>query len=534
MNRVLSSAILTLSGAESLYALNLPLDGFQHLSQFDGNEHFPIYLLARRSKPLKPYLEPCDVDSRLIASSRRNPPHYAMSRRALLERLGWLSLGAPLASTCLGLLETGAEAEGTPQRFTEPAPPPNPTPLTPEDDQFLNDVEHANFLFFWEQANPQTGLIKDRCNVRANDTSLAASIASVGFGLTAICIGVQRGFVSEQDARVRVLSTLSFIWHKLPTHRGFFYHFANINTGERVWDSEISSVDTAMMLCGALMCHQFFDDKDIRDMSHAIFDRVEWGWLAEDTTLLSHGWTPEMGFIHSRWDYYSELMMMYLLGMGSVSHPLASDAWFAWKRTEFEYDGLRYIGSFAPLFVHQYSQAWFDFRNKRDRFADYFQNSIIATDVHRRFCIELNPQFSDYSNALWGITASDSARGYVAWGGPPAMGPIDGTVVPAATGGSLPFLPTACMRVLRTIHDHYPNAWCRYGFVDAFNPLTNWYDTDVVGIDTGITMLMAENARGGFVWDTFMKNPEAKRGMDAAGFKPDAPAPAPPAQPAKG
>ena len=206
------------------------------------------------------------------------------------------------------------------------------------------------------------------------------------------------------------------------------------------------------------------------------------------------GWRPELGFIPSRWDLYSELMMMYLLGMGSQSYPLESEAWLAWKRTIFEYDGLRYIGSFAPLFVHQYSQAWFDFRGKRDHFADYFENSVIATEVHRRFCVELHSQFSDYSDALWGITASDSPQGYVVWGGPPAMGPIDGTVVPAAAGGSLPFLPSATMRVLRTIHDRYPKAWCRYGFVDAFNPLTDWYDTDVIGIDTGITMLMAENA----------------------------------------
>ena len=176
--------------------------------------------------------------------------------------------------------------------------------------------------------------------------------------------------------------------------------------------------------------------------------------------------------------------------------------------------------SFAPLFVHQYSQAWFDFRDKRDRYADYFKNSIIATEVHRRFCLDLASQFPDYSEDLWGITASDSPKGYVIWGGPPATGPIDGTVVPCATGGSLPFLPQETIRVLHTIKNRYGNrAWNRYGFVDAFNPLTNWYDTDVVGIDTGITMLMAENARTGFVWETFMKNPEAKRGMQRAGFK---------------
>jgi hypothetical protein len=436
-----------------------------------------------------------------------------------------LSLGLPISQT--GMLPLFGESpieqqEPQPQKseqHTSPAPSPAPTVLSPEDDQFLNELEHANFLFFWEQANPATGLTKDRCNVRTNDTTVAASIASTGFGLTAICIGEKRSFVSHADARRRVLDSLSFIWHKLPTHRGFFYHFANINTGERIWDSEASSVDTAMLLCGVLTCRQHFQDKDIGDLAHAIFDRVDWTWLSEDTTLLSHGWKPELGFIPSRWDLYSELMMMYLLGLGSTSHPLKSDAWFAWKRSVFEYDGLRYIGSFAPLFVHQYSQAWFDFRGKRDRYADYFKNSVIATDVHRRFCIELNPQFSDYSNALWGITASDSEKGYVVWGGPPAMGPIDGTIVPAAPGGSIPFLPDATMRVLRTIHDHYPNAWSRYGFVDAFNPLTEWYDTDVVGIDTGITMLMAENARSGFVWDTFMKNPEAQRGMANAGFK---------------
>jgi hypothetical protein len=441
-------------------------------------------------------------------------------RRRLLRQMAGLSLGLPLAhAKALPVLAPAAPQHERTQPHANPATPPEPTSLSPQDEQFLDEVEHANFLFFWEQGNPATGLIKDRCNVRVQDSSTAASIASTGFGLTAICIGEKRGYVSRSEARLRVIQALSFLWHKLPTHRGFFYHFANINTGERMWDSEVSSVDTAMLLCGILTCREHFQDETISQLAHAIFDRVEWTWLSEDTTLLSHGWTPELGFIPSRWDLYSELMMMYLLGMGSSSHPLNSDAWFAWKRNVFEYDGLRYIGSFAPLFVHQYSQAWFDFRGKRDRYADYFQNSVIATDVHRRFCLELNEQFVDYTNALWGITASDSEKGYVAWGGPPAMGPIDGTVVPAATGGSLPFLPNATMRVLRTIHDHFPKAWSRYGFVDAFNPLTDWYDSDVIGIDTGITMLMAENARTGFVWETFMKNPEAQRGMTMAGFK---------------
>jgi hypothetical protein len=439
------------------------------------------------------------------------------SRRELLRKIAVIGLAAPFSPSVSTPLD--ALAIRQPRGETVPESDSGAVSFGPRDEQLLDDLEHSAFLFFWEQCNPQTGLIKDRCNVRTKDTATAASIASTGFGLTAICIGEKRGFVSYAEARLRVIKSLSFLWHKLPTHRGFFFHFANMDTGERMWDSEVSSVDTAILLCGVLTCLQHFKDKTITDLANAIFDRVDWTWVAEDTSIVSHGWTPELGFISSRWDFYSELMMIYLLGLGSASHPLKSEAWFAWKRTIFEYDGMRYVGSFAPLFVHQYSQAWFDFRHKRDQFADYFQNSILATDVHRRFCLELNGQFSDYSNALWGITASDSEHGYVAWGGPPAMGPIDGTIVPAAAGGSLPFLPDATLRVLRTIHDYYPRAWCRYGFVDAFNPLTEWYDTDVIGIDIGITMLMAENARTGFVWDTFMQNPVAQRGMANAGFK---------------
>jgi hypothetical protein len=405
------------------------------------------------------------------------------------------------------------------QNANQTAPSPS-RPLSQEDEQLLEELEKTNFLYFWEQANPQTGMVKDRSNANSADTGVVASIAATGFGLTALCIGQKRNFVSLPDARERVLVTLRFLWKKLPTHRGFFYHFANINTGERVWDSEVSSVDTAILLCGILTCRQHFARySEISNLAHEIFNRVDWTWLSEDTSLLPQGWTPEIGFLPYRWDYYSELMMMYLLGLGSFSHPLREETWNAWKRTTFEYDGLRYIGSFAPLFVHQYSQAWFDFRGKRDKYADYFENSRIATEVHRRFCLELRKRFPDYSEDLWGITASDSPKGYVVWGGPPAIGPIDGTVVPAAAGGSLPFLPHECMRVLRNIRARYPGAWTRYGFVDAFNPQTNWYNNDVIGIDTGITMLMAENARTDFVWETFMKNPEARRGMERAGFK---------------
>ena len=390
--------------------------------------------------------------------------------------------------------------------------------LSPDDEQFLLAIETGSFQFFWEQQNPKTGMVQDRCDLRGGTPGIVASIAATGFGLTALCIGEKNGFITRTAALERVFAALNFLWKKLPQHRGFFYHWANINTGERVWESEISSVDTAILLCGVLTCREHFKHAAVTQLANLIFERVEWTWLSEDTSLLSHGWTPEIGFLPSRWDYYSELMMMYLLGMGSTSHPLKPEAWNAWKRLTFEYDGLRYIGSFAPLFVHQYSQAWFDFRGKKDRFADYFQNSIIATEVHRRFCLELGKQFPDYSDDLWGITASDSEHGYVVWGGPPVVGPIDGSISPSATGGSLPFLPAKALRVLKNIRNHYPSAWSKYGFVNAFNPLKNWYDHDVIAIDTGITMIMAENLRTGFVWEIFMKTPEARKGMQQAGF----------------
>ena len=415
------------------------------------------------------------------------------------------------------LTQAVVAAAGLNRSFTFPESVPET--LASEDDRFLEELERASFLFFWEQAHPNTGLVKDRCDLRAPDKESAASIAATGFGLTALCIGDQRGYVAHSDARSRVITTLQFLWKKMPTHRGFFFHFADWKTGERVWDSEVSSIDTAILLCGVLTCRQHFMSQEIRYLAREIFNRVDWTWVSEDTALLPHGWTPELGFLPYHWDFYSELMMMYLLGLGSRAHPLSAQAWDAWKRTTFEYDGLRYIGSYAPLFVHQYSQAWFDFRGKRDKHADYFKNSIIATEAHRRFCLDLSKQFPDYSDDLWGITASDSQHGYVAWGGPPEIGPIDGTVVPSAPGGSLAFLPQATLRVLKNMRNRFgQRGWTRYGFVNAFNPLKNWYDSNVIGIDTGITMLMAENLRTGFVWNTFMKNPEARLGLDRAGF----------------
>jgi len=444
------------------------------------------------------------------------------SRRCWLRQMAKAGLGLSLlraqrlfAGGMSFPLSANAQAKASPS-----------PPFSDSDEALLEDIEKAGFKYFWTQAHPETGMVLDRCDARNPVTSEIGSIAATGFGLTAICVGEKRGYISSSAAQDRVLNTLRFLWKKLPNHRGFFYHFANINTGERIWDSEVSSIDTSILLCGVLTCRQHFAHPEIRQLALEVFHRVDWNWLSEDTPLLPHGWTPEGGFLQYRWGDYSELMMMYLLGLGSPTHPLPPETWNAWKRVTFEYDGIRYIGAFAPLFVHQYSQAWFDFRGKRDRYANYFQNSILATEAHRRFCVDLSDQFPDYSDDLWGITASDSKNGYIAWGGPPERGSIDGTVVPCATAGSLPFLPEAAIRVQRTMKDRYgAKAWTQFGFVDAFNPLNDWYNPDVIGIDLGISLVMAENARTSFVWDTFMKNPEAQRGMQRAGFKPDGTAP---------
>lgn len=396
-----------------------------------------------------------------------------------------------------------------------------PKRISVEDVNLLEEIQRAAALFFWEQADPKTGLVRDRSLASGSDSREVASIAATGFGLTALCIASKYGYVELAQARERVRATLRFLADKMETHHGFYFHFVNFRTGGRVWNCEISTIDTSLLLCGVLTCRAFFQDDEIHLLATKIYEGAEWPWFLNGGKTLSMGWKPESGFLAARWDSYSELMMIYLLGLGSPTHPLPPETWDAWNRPAFDYYGLHYIGSSGPLFVHQYSHAWFDFREKRDHYADYFANSILATIAHKRFCLELAQRFPDFSDDLWGISASDSAQGYVAWGGPPKMGPINGTVVPCATAGSLPFLPDDVLRVLRNIrHNYEKRGWKRYGFVDAFNPKSQWYDPDVIGIDLGISMLMAENLRSGLVWETFMKNEDARRGMDRAGFKP--------------
>jgi len=439
------------------------------------------------------------------------PPQ--LTRRQLLK----YSVRAAASFPILGLAGMAGCGGSAPNSSTQPPPPPI------SDDEFLDQIEQAVFLYFWEQASSSTGLVKDRALAAGNDTRTLASIAATGFGLTGLCIGHQRGYADASQIETRVATTLNFLANQQAilqaTTNGFFYHFVDMDTGARSGTSEVSSIDTAILLCGILTCRQYFQDAQIQGLATQIYNNIDWPWMLNSGATFSMGWTPESGFITTRWDTYSELMMLYLLAIGSPTNPVPASSWDAFSRPTLTYDGLTYVTNlYAPLFIHQYSHAWFDFRNKSDKYTDYFDNSVIATQAHKLFCQSLQNQFSDYASNLWGITASDSAKGYAVWGGPPALGSIDGSIVPCACGGSLAFDTSDCIAVLRNIRSKYPQAWQRYGFVDAFNPLTGWYDSDVLGIDAGITMLMAENQRTNFVWNTFMQNPEAQAAFTAVGL----------------
>ncbi|MDQ2921876.1 MAG: hypothetical protein M3R52_09750, partial [Acidobacteriota bacterium] len=393
------------------------------------------------------------------------------------------------------------------------------------------DLERRSFQYFWDEADPQTGLVPDRARMdgSALDESHrnVASIAATGFGLTALCIAADRGWIDRAQARERTRNTLRFFANRAVHERGWFYHWMDAKTGERRWKSEVSSIDTTLLLAGILTARQYYrDDLEIVRLATRIYERVDFRWMLNGhPLLLSHGWKPETGFLKPRWDTYSEDTILYLLAIGSPAHSISPASWYALWRDRYRYEGFAYFTTIGvPLFMHQYAHAWIDYRNRRETKGDridYFENSINATLAHRKFCMNLSHDFLGFGPNVWGITASDSAKGYLAWGGPPRDPAIDGTVVPSAAGGSLMFTPEVSVAALRTMHDRYGDKiYSKYGFVDAFNPNTGWVDSDVIGINAGIILLSAENLRTGNVWRWFMRNPEVPRAMQRIGLPP--------------
>lgn len=439
-----------------------------------------------------------------------------LTRRHWLQRMLGVAAGAPLVDAVFAAQPTSA-SKGSASGYT----------LSTADDALLEDLSRRTFQFFVDHAGT-TGIVRDRARTDGSPPGanhrMVGSIAATGFGLTGLCIAADRGWMPRAEARTRVHRTLTTFAHDVAPVHGWFYHWLNIDTGAREWKSELSSIDTALLVGGVIAARQAWrDDAEIVRLATTIVDRLDWQWMLNGhATLLSHGWYPERGFITNRWDHYSELLLLYVLGLGAANAPLTPASWRAWDRPANSYAGIDYVGRVPPLFVHQFSHAWIDFRGWRDPQAphDWHENSVRATRAHRQFCLDLAEEFPGcYGPNLWGLTASDTRGGYKAWGGPPRTPDIDGSVVPCAAAGSLMFTPDLCVPAVRHMRERFGDRlYGRYGFADAFHPVDGWTNPDVIGIDLGITLLAAENLRSGRVWRWVMQDADVRRGLARAGL----------------
>jgi hypothetical protein len=421
------------------------------------------------------------------------------------------------------------------------------SPLTPDDKALVTELAHRSFQFFWDAADPNTGIVREHLYWNGEpypaERRDVGSTGATGFGITALCIGAEHGWIPRDQARQRALNTLRYYAERAPQEHGWFYHWLNVKSGERTGasfdtaalalpedrklarpKSEISVSDSTWLYAGALTAAQYFrEEPEMARLAHKIYERVDYAWMRSgDPHLLAHGWMPETGFLAARYDKYCQLALMYLMGIGSPTHPLPPEAWYAWERNPNTYTSYHYIGT-SLLWTYQYPFAWADFRGRREKrepHTDWFANAQIATRADRAFCIDLHKEFAGYMEDIWGITSSTSKSGYKAWGGPPKHGPIDGTVVPCAAAGSLMLTPDIAVPAVRAMKQRYGDKiWNRYGFADAFNPTTGWVSPEALGLDAGITQLSAENLLTGNVWKWFMANPEMQKAMKLAGLE---------------
>ncbi|MBK8598587.1 MAG: Tat pathway signal protein [Holophagales bacterium] len=452
-----------------------------------------------------------------------------------------------------------APARVAPVAGGEPIPAP-PRVLDP----LVDELERRTFQWFWDTANPRNGLVPDRWPAPS-----FSSVAAVGFGLSAYVVGAERGWVTREEARDRVLLTLRFLWNapqgpsstEASGYRGFFYHFLDMETGKR-WakDVELSSIDTTLCLSGALVAGRYFNRDDlgeaeIRDLATKLYERVDWRWMQPRPARVAMAWYPEKGFGPADWNGYDESMILYVLALGSPTHPATDGAWEAFCSTYrwAEHEGQNYV-NFAPLFGHQFSHAWIDFRGIQDAYMrqkgiDYFENSRRALLAQRAYAIRNPEGYLGYTADVWGLSASDGpadvtrtvdgrVRRFLTYG---ARGVSsfwsndDGTITPMATAASLPFAPEVVLPAMKEMKRlHGEHLWGTYGFLDSFNPtfrLTDvptplgkvvpdagWYATNYVGINQGPMVLMIENQRSGLLWRLMKQSPPILAGLRRAGF----------------
>lgn len=435
----------------------------------------------------------------------------------------------------------------------------------PAEEALLDDLEERTFRYFWDLTNPTNGLVPDRA-----PSPSFSSIAAVGFGLTAYPIGVERGYVTRAEARARTLATLRFFSSArqgpssrgVAGYKGFFYHFLDMATGERFEIVELSTIDTTLLMAGVLMAQSYFDGPDseeaeIRALAEGLYRGVAWDWAQPHPPLVNHGWKPEVGFLPYDWGGggYDESMILYVLALGSPTHPIAPEAWsrltsrFGWA----PFHGQEYI-PFNALFGYQYGHVWIDFQGIQDSFTrakgiDYFENSRRATYAHRAYAIANPGGWKDYGPNVWGLTACDGPADvtipidgrartfhtYWARGCSATETTDDGTIAPTAAVSSLPFAPDIVLPAIAEMRRRYgDNLYKTYGFLDSFNPTfratdvplkhgrvdpaQGWFDGDYLGIDQGPIVAMIENHRTGLVWKTMRKNPHVVRGLRRAGF----------------
>jgi hypothetical protein len=440
-----------------------------------------------------------------------------------------------LAGSTVGLPDkTHAQISQATTTMIDVADPKDPTP-----EQLWDALEHTAFAFFWNETHPVTGQTKDRAyNLRSfgKDTYTVASVAATGYMLASLPIAVERKWVTRKTAEDRAKTCLRYLYDEMENVMGFFYHFQNWATGKRVWQCELSSIDTGLLLLGALVAGQYFGG-EVKKLADSINNRVDWQWMARGVAIgepkepspptLSMGWNPENGFLKSRWDHYNEASYLYLLAMGSPTHPLPASTWKNWgvAVAPESHQGFPILGRPAPLFWAQMTPGYFDLRGKKCAMGlDWWMYFANAHKGNHAYCAANPTLYPKHTEPVWGITACDQPpkpgethHGYGAQD--PIDGKNDGTTAPTAAFAGILFMPEIATRTLTDYWTHYrERLWGRYGFSNAFNPIKNWYDEDVIGIDLGMMILAIENHRTGLIWKLMADHSVTKNGLKAAGF----------------